>query len=482
MKTDKENHSQGDHANPLAAFLIAGSIFLERFIYYAGRSMLLLFVVQELGMDEFRNSFRNSMVLIMILAGITGIMLDFMVRERTMIILGALMNTIGLAAIATGFDVAVVAGFGLVLVGSSATRISSFAYFGWMLGERSDKLDGGFSLMWVILNTSALLGSLVMGLLVLEGGITYQTGFYVLASLALLNVVLVAVFSGLGFLPAATTTSVRSRPKIFLQFLGGVVLLLLAASLFVYHFWMLQSSFLLMSETLLFSVLVAVIVLGFILYSTSPGGNAIRRNGIMLLLMLLCAFTWALVQLSSGVAIKQIGAEQNAWRVSLQAILAIVLSLGVGIFFLFRKSRDLKGFTSAGLRILICAIFVAIGAGSILLYPYIGLYSVAGSMLFMTVSEVVFGFAINATVWRITSVNRRGTALGLMMSSAGLGMVFANWFSSGGMDIGGKPDFTVPTLGLCIIALVTVFAGLAAWTLVRNHQTEGSNPQSSPFE
>lgn len=482
MKTDKENHFQGDHANPLAAFLIAGNIFLERFIYYAGRSMILLFVVQELGMEEFRNSFRNSMVLILILAGMIGLMLDFMVRERMVIIFGALMNAIGLAAIASGFDVAVVAGFGLVLVGSTTVRISSIAYFGWMLGQRSDKLEGGFSILWVIFNTAGLLGSLVMGLLVLEGRITYQIGFWVLAALALLNVVLLAVFSGFGFLPATTTTSGRPRPQIFLQFLGGVVLLLLAAFLFVYHFWMLQRSFLLMSETLLFSVLVAILILGFIVYSTSQGGNEIRRNGIMLLLMLVGAGSWALVQVGGEVAYLQIGAEQNAWRVNLQALLVILLNLGVGVFFLSRKSRDLKGFSSAGLRILLGSIFGIISAGSILLYPYIGLYSVVGNMLFLAIGEAIVGYLIYATVWRITPVNRRGTAMGLLMSSAGLGMVFANWLSSGVMDIGGKPNLTVRTLALCIIAFVTIFAGLAAWALLRNHQTEDPKPQNSPFE
>lgn len=481
MKTQHEDRFASDSPKPLAAFLVGGGIFLERCIYYANRSMLVLFVVRELGMEEFLYSFRNSLPLTLILAAISGMLIDFMVSKRTMMVYGALLNAVGLGCIATGFDVAVVAGLGLTLVGASAARVSGVTYFGWMLGNHSNKLEGGFSLLWVILNLAAFLGSLIMGLLVLGLRITYQTGFWGLAALALLHAVCLGAFSGVGILPSTAANSGARPPKPFLQVLGGIVLLLLAASLFVYHFWTLQPVFLLMSGMLIDSILLVILVLGFVLFAAAPGANPARRNAIMLLLILVSACIWALFELGNGLAMGKLSSEQANWKVHLQVVFVVLLNLGIGLFFLLRKSSGQKGFSSAGFRILLGSMLLTLGACFILLFPYIGFSSVMGNMLFLTVGEALCGYLLFATVWRMAPKKRRGTALGLLIASVGLGEILAGWFSGSGMDIGGKPINVVHEQGFWIVGFALVFAAIGAWSLLRNHQTETDAPGDSPF-
>ncbi|MEY3444914.1 MAG: hypothetical protein RLZZ519_3195 [Bacteroidota bacterium] len=468
---DKDAYPQ-DSPRILAACLVGTSIFLERFIYDACRTILIMYVVQELGIEEFRDSFRHSPVLVLILSALSGILVDFLVSTRSILVQGALLNAIGLGCIATGFDVAVIAGVALTLVGSSAAKMGNMTHFGFMLSSRSNHIEGGFSIVWVILNVGAFFGGLLMGLLVISGSFTYQTGFWLLTGLASVHAIFLLIISVTGILPAARPASSGQGRRVLSSLLGTFLMIVLAFAIFVFHFWMMQPSFYFMSESLVYAVLLMTVVLGFILFAVSPSPSALRRNSVMLLILLLTCVLGATIRLSGDLARQYVGYFNSMLSVQIQSMLVLLLNLGIGLAFVLRKSTATKGFSGAGMRLLIGVGLSTLGVCIYLVFPYVGTIAMIAAVLLGAVGEALYDYLTFATVWRMTPANRKGTAMGLLMASGGLGYWIADQFTLYNMDIGGKPDCGIWVPGMVMLAALSMMLVVAIWVMLRNQQED----------
>ncbi len=478
---EKDTHPQ-ESPRILAACLVGTSIFLERFIYYGGRSILILYVVNELGIDDTRGSFRHNLVLMLILSGISGILVDFLIRTRSMVVQGALLNAIGLGCIAWGFDVAVIAGAALTLVGSSAAKMGNMTHFGFMLSSRSNHVEGGFSIMWVILNVAALLGNLLMGLFVISGSFTNQTGFWVLTALASLHAIFMLIISVTGILPAARPRMAWQPRRILSELLGSFLLISMALGIFVFHFWMMQPSFFYMSKTLVYAILMMTVVIGFILFAVSPGPSALRRNSVILLIMLLTSVLWATIRLSGDLAMEYVGYNYSMLSIEFQAFLVLLLNLGIGLAFVLRKSPATKGFSGAGMRLLVGVGLSTLGVCLYLVFPYVGTIAMIAAVLLGAVGESLYNYLTFATVWRMTPANRKGTAMGMLMASGGLGYWIADQFTYDYINIGGKPDGGIWIPGMVMLAALSMVLVAAVWVVLRNQQEDAPISQNAPFE
>lgn len=478
---DKDSHPQ-DPPRVLAASLVGTSIFLERFIYYACRTILVLYVVNELGIDDAGGSFRHNLVLMLILSGISGILVDFLIRTRSIVVQGALLNAIGLGCIASGFDVAVIAGAALTLVGSSAAKMGNLTHFGFMLSTRSNHIEGGFSIVWAILNVAALLGNLLMGLFVISGSFTNQTGFWVLTALASLHAIFMLIITVTGILPAARPSITWQPRRILSELFGSFLLIALALGIFVFHFWMMQPSFYFMSDSLVYAILLMTVVLGFILFAVSPSPSALRRNSLMLLIMLLTCVLWATIRLSGDLAMEYVGYNYSMLSIQFQALLVLLLNLGIGLAFVLRKSPATKGFSGAGMRLLIGVGLSTLGICIYLVFPYVGTIAMIAAVLLGAVGESLYNYLTFATVWRLTPANRKGTAMGMLMASSGLGYWIADQFTFQNIDIGGKPDGGIWVPGMVMLAALSMVLVAAVWVVLRNQQEDAPISQNAPFD
>ena len=104
------------------------------------------------------------------------------------------------------------------------------------------------------------------------------------------------------------------------------------------------------------------------------------------------------------------------------------------------------------------------------------------AVLLGAVGESLYNYLTFATVWRMTPANRKGTAMGMLMASGGLGYWIADQFTYDYINIGGKPDGGIWIPGMVMLAALSMVLVAAVWVVLRNQQEDAPISQNAPFE
>ena len=175
-------------------FMYAASRALERGAYYGMRSIIVLymvngaFAISESDTLQMYGWFIPSFIVTGVIGALFG---DFVLGNRKALVTGAILMTLGFFVLCIPSKALFFSGIGLILLGSGLYTPNLLARFGKQFYEKPELTDGGFSLLYVLINAGAALGIL---LITLFGFQNFTTGF-VISGVLMLGATLLAFFA-----------------------------------------------------------------------------------------------------------------------------------------------------------------------------------------------------------------------------------------------------------------------------------------------
>lgn len=166
--------------------------FLERFSFYGTRAIVILFAIDEEGLDlaneEALSYYGYLASLIFLLPLPVGIISDLTLKQKNGILLGGIIALAGYTSLITGDMTLIIIGMILMTVGTSFVKVNMVVLLG-RLYEKTDKSRGfGFMIFYFVLNLGALFGILAIGNIGESAGWKY--GFMLSAFVTLFYLVL----------------------------------------------------------------------------------------------------------------------------------------------------------------------------------------------------------------------------------------------------------------------------------------------------
>lgn len=165
--------------------IIGVSLFMERFAYYGLRTVLILFLLEQLAFDDgkavaYYGIFTGAGYFLGLLI---GPMVDFLIGKRVaLIISGPLFFLGGLLLFPLEMPVA---GLTLVALAASLSRVGIYGSLSSIFNKRDNRRDVAFGSMYVAINVGALLASILVPFVSSEWGFT--AAFGVVGPVALLS-------------------------------------------------------------------------------------------------------------------------------------------------------------------------------------------------------------------------------------------------------------------------------------------------------
>ena len=168
---DTENQVLG---HPAGLFVLFFTEMWERFSYYGMRALLVLFLVSGLSIDGLSwprehalalYGTYTSLVYLTPIAG--GYLADRFMGYRKALILGALIMTLGHAAMAleTAAMTFLYIGIGLLIIGNGFFKPNITSIISCIYKDHPEKKDGAYTIFYMGVNAGAFLGTLLCGYL-----------------------------------------------------------------------------------------------------------------------------------------------------------------------------------------------------------------------------------------------------------------------------------------------------------------------------
>ena len=163
--------------NP-AFWIYAFSNLLERAGYYGFRAILVLYVFETLPQIEHEDILSTIGILSSVLVFtpiIGGLIGDFVLNYKKSIVLGCILQAIGIVLIYLYSSTLVFVGLGIIVLGASLYKPNLSAQVGKMYLSKTDLLDAAFTFIYLFVNIGAFIGILALGLL--AESVDYSYGF-----------------------------------------------------------------------------------------------------------------------------------------------------------------------------------------------------------------------------------------------------------------------------------------------------------------
>ncbi|MCB0444881.1 MAG: oligopeptide:H+ symporter, partial [Gelidibacter sp.] len=169
--------------HPAGLFVLFFTEMWERFSYYGMRALLVLFLTSSL-FDEgwawprehalaLYGTYTSLVYLTPILGGHIA---DKIIGYRKAVVVGALVMTLGHAAMAVDTHLALYIGLFLLVVGNGFFKPTMTSIISQMYENHSHKKDGAFTIYYMGVNAGAFLGILLCGYLGEEWGWSWGFG------------------------------------------------------------------------------------------------------------------------------------------------------------------------------------------------------------------------------------------------------------------------------------------------------------------
>lgn len=164
-------------------FLLFFTEMWERFSYYGMRALLVLFLVSEIAGGGWGWSREQALSLYAMYTGLVyltpilgGIVADKLLGYRNAILLGALLMTLGHAALAFETEFMFYTGLGLLIFGNGFFKPNISTMVGQLYTDDQEKKDAAYTIFYMGINAGAFLGILLCGFIGEQVGWSYGFG------------------------------------------------------------------------------------------------------------------------------------------------------------------------------------------------------------------------------------------------------------------------------------------------------------------
>ncbi len=196
-------------SHSLGIIPISISKFLERFAFYGMRSILILYLVNQLSWEQSHASavYGIFLLLISVLPLIGGLIGDLLLSTKTATIIGGFIQAAGCLILALPDTIAIYVGLFLISLGTGFINPNMLSMIGSLYKNRLSKLDAAMQLVYLCINLGAFIGAFVLALFSERLG--FQAGF-VLCGILLVAAQLVLLFSSNLLKDAAAKANIYS--------------------------------------------------------------------------------------------------------------------------------------------------------------------------------------------------------------------------------------------------------------------------------
>lgn len=158
--------------HPSGLFVLFFTEMWERFSYYGMRALLVLFLTASLLDEGWAWPREHAMALFGSYVGLVylstmmgGYFADKIIGYRYAVLIGALLMTLGHAAMTVETQWAIYLGLGLLVIGNGFFKPNMTSIISEMYADRPEKKDGAYTIFYMGVNAGAFLGILLCGYL-----------------------------------------------------------------------------------------------------------------------------------------------------------------------------------------------------------------------------------------------------------------------------------------------------------------------------
>lgn len=140
---------------PKPVFFYAASRALERAAYYGMRSILILYVTSEVLAFSYENvgTFYGWFILSFTVSNVIGAIFgDFVFGNKNALVIGSIIMALGMFLLCIPSTIGLYLGLLMIIVGSGFYTPNLMAKYGKQLYGVPHLLDGGFTLLYVMVN------------------------------------------------------------------------------------------------------------------------------------------------------------------------------------------------------------------------------------------------------------------------------------------------------------------------------------------
>jgi hypothetical protein len=478
MTNEKINDGKGfaQPGDSGAAVAMLGSIFLERFVFYAARMLLFAFLMNAMGTSGAAAIYFNHHTSLFLAPVVLGLLLDFLVDFRLGIAMGAGLTGMGLLLLGLGNETTIFMGLAMLAVGSSAARISSLSLLGYVLPQQAGKIEGGFTISWALVQFGALISA---GLTTwVADGVGNEAMFIFLGILAGLHAFIILILNGNGVLPSRSSIAGEQQMEPRGQLAGLFLIVGLVLSGYLYLTWVAGADIGTIGYMVINAAAFLMLAIAFVVQVQVPTRFAGRRSGAIGLLILVSVFFWQVYELCDTFTLRSGFRMPSLGSLNLDTMLALVATLIVGLVVFFRHQPDFRGYGSATLRILVGAGLGILGNLALLMPGNENLIYVIVALSLGAVAEALFSPTLYALVWRLSPGRRKANGLGMLITSAGFSNLLGRLFMRDGAA-DGELDFPVILFGIALSLVLLIGALVGVALLLRNlasKERQAENP------
>jgi len=157
--------------HPSGLFVLFFTEMWERFSYYGMRGILVLFLISSVGIGGWDWTTKEALALygtytamVYLTPILGGYLADNFIGYRKAVIWGALIMTLGHAAMALEFaDIFLYIGIGLLIIGNGFFKPNMTSIISHMYKDTPEKKDGAYTIFYMGVNAGAFLGILLCG-------------------------------------------------------------------------------------------------------------------------------------------------------------------------------------------------------------------------------------------------------------------------------------------------------------------------------
>ncbi|OAD45315.1 peptide MFS transporter [Polaribacter atrinae] len=156
--------------HPAGLFILFFTEMWERFSYYGMRALLVIFLISSLtdggwawSREDALSLYGTYTMLVYFTPIIGGILADRFLGYRNAVVIGALLMTLGHAAMAFDTPWALYVGIGLLIAGNGFFKPNITSIINGVYKNAQEKKDGAFTIFYMGVNAGAFLGIMLCG-------------------------------------------------------------------------------------------------------------------------------------------------------------------------------------------------------------------------------------------------------------------------------------------------------------------------------
>lgn len=355
------------------------SHFFERAGYYGFRSILLLYVINELmfSQDSGVSIYQDLLLISYLVPLAAGPFLDFVFKAKHGPVIGGGFATVGLCCTLIPNHLSLTIGIVLIGIGSSFTRLGVLMGIGSLFRRRDNARDVAFAVDYLAVNAGALIASVLIAYL--SENVSFRAAIALCAVFSFLSAAIPFVFNVIGFQQERNDTfdsqldpdaqevqkvdqndvvpsgEKRMRvPTLIFLFLWGIVFWVTIEGLMLKQYTISDASvFSIYGQT--FLTMIALVILTIVLYFINRRKQRVHYIYLGCVTLLMTLFAMGLIKLPT------LDAGQLVLGISLIGVLAEILLVPIAASYITRLVNPSFAGTALGIYTASFALISSLG-------------------------------------------------------------------------------------------------------------------------